>query len=104
MPRFGILSVDLNKVNSEQREVFNDELRKRNWGKLVPLTTVWTTYWAENQTEQTIIQTAQTHVAAAARAASITAYDAVAGACDSQPTVWKVAPQRTGSSVLPPRR
>ncbi|MEE8208207.1 MAG: hypothetical protein V3T88_04525 [Nitrosomonadaceae bacterium] len=87
MAKIAMLSVDLHLAGAK-RPVFNEELKTKNWKKLLKLTTVWTTNFKEGTTITGIINRAKTDVKAAAKTAKITRYDAVVHVGDSSPTVF----------------
>lgn len=83
-----MLSVDLNNVTSEARTKFYEELKTRLWVKL-KLTTTWRAQFKEGASKTGAINTAKSDVAAAAKLAGITNYEAAASASDEHPTEWK---------------
>lgn len=83
-----MLSVDLNSVTSQERTKFYEELKSRLWVKL-KLTTTWRATFQEGVSKAGAISTTKSDVAAAAKAAGVTNYEAAASASDEPPTEWK---------------
>lgn len=83
-----MLSVDLNNVTSTVRAKFYEELKSKQWVKL-KLTTTWRARFTEGASKAAAISTAKSHVAAAAKAAGVTNYEAAASASDEPLAEWK---------------
>jgi len=89
MKPYSILTVDLNNdVSSQQRTTFGEKLTESKWKKMPDLTTVWYTTWAENVTEEGMINTTKKDVQEAADAANIKHYDVSTAIC-LKPVSWK---------------
>lgn len=73
-----MLSLDLERgVSEEQRNVFNEGLKKRNWFKIPKVTTTWSAKFADGVTSSAAQSETKTDVAAAASEAKIKNYEAV---------------------------
>lgn len=83
------LTVDLNgNVTQFARNKFNEYLKGQNFTKH-KLTTLWTAWFVPNSTIDGAVSFTKTTVAAAARAAGITQYEALVMPGEQQPTEWR---------------
>lgn len=83
------VTVDLNgNVSQTARAKFNDYLRGQNYAKH-KLTTLWTAWFLPGNTIDSAVTFTRTTVAAAARAAGISSYEALVMPGEQQPTEWR---------------
>ncbi len=86
MGKVAMLSVDLNNVTSNQRNLFYKKLKELNWTKIVRLTTIWKASFKTGASSIATINTTKADVKAAAKYAKVASYDAVVHVGDSSPT------------------
>ena len=89
MSKYTLLTVDLNNdVSAEKRFGFYEYLEKKNWGKILNLTTTWMASWDDIHADSEIIRTAKKHVEDAAEAEGIASYSACVGVSLQKPETW----------------
>jgi hypothetical protein len=83
------VTVDLNgNVSQTARAKFNEYLRGQNYAKH-KLTTLWTAWFLPGNTIDSAVSFTRATVAAAARAAGISNYEALVMPGEQQPTEWR---------------
>lgn len=85
MGKVAMLSVDLNKVTSNQRDLFYKKLKELKWSKIANLTTIWKVSFEEDVSKVEAISITKDDVKASAKYAKIISYDAVVHIGDSSP-------------------
>lgn len=80
-----LVTVDLHRADSDQRDVFDEAMDAENWKKHKNVSTTYSASFKENVTVKNAISTAKTDVEKAAPSANINSWDAVCHAGSSEP-------------------
>ena len=90
MSKYSVLSLDLNSATAEQRKIVYAYLEKKSWSKTRPTTTFWTASWKDDVSDEAILRTTKEEVAAAAKEARLSAYDATTS-IGTKPVSWSAS-------------
>ena len=86
---YAVLSLDLDKVTTTQRDKFYESLKNNQWIKINNLTTTWYVNFKEDATESGIISTAKSDVNNAAICANVQNYNAMLSVSKNKPTEFR---------------
>jgi len=81
--------LDLAEVLTAKRELMYEELKELGWGKASSAPTLWQRSWSDGFPSFQLTAAARGHVAAAAKTAGVTKYEAVAIVSPEEPDHWK---------------
>ena len=92
---YGLISLDLNDVNKEQRDTFYEYLEEKNWVKYKDLTTTWRVNFGASFTEESALKWIEVRIKEVARKAGVSSYKVVADISENKPTEFS-EPKQTG--------
>lgn len=84
------LTLDLNQVDSQQREEMYAALGKLNYRKLPAVTTLFSKEWQDNHEIPAYVAGVKNDLASAASTAKVTKYDVTVIVSRNEPVAWKV--------------